>query len=33
MDYVEGEELGCDSGWASQEFEETNLGIFDARSG
>ena len=26
MDYVEGEELGCDSGWASQEFEKTNFG-------
>lgn len=26
MDYIEGEELGCDSGWASQEFEKANFG-------
>jgi len=26
MDYIEGEKLGCDAGWASQEFEKTNFG-------
>ncbi len=26
MDYIEEEKLGCDAGWASQEFEKTNFG-------